>query len=76
MPKVEYKTRPMTISERQIQSLIIDLHEAKTQLTKVKDCIPYCSGNTVIHTRLTTARAVIEKLETDLNYFISRITEV
>lgn len=70
MIKAEYITRPLIISEKQLQKLIIDLHVIKLHCTKCKDIIPYATGNVSLHTRLSDIRDRIERIEIQLNTFI------
>jgi hypothetical protein len=70
MPKVEYQTRPLIISERQLHKFIIDIQSCKRHITSVKDRIPYAPGNIIIHDRLSNARDILESIQTDLNYFL------
>ncbi len=73
MPKVYYVTQPLTISCKQLQLFIINLQNAKVNLQKAKDQIPYDRGNTFIHTRLSTVKQILDSMSDDLNYFIQNL---
>ena len=73
MPKVKYVTQPLTISCKQLQLFIINLQNAKVNLQKAKDQVPYDRGNTILHTRLSTVKQILDSMSDDLNYFIQNL---
>ena len=70
MAIVNYKLKPITISEKQLQLFIINLSNAKSNLQKAKDQIPYDVGNVILHNRLSIVRQILDGMFDDLNYFI------
>jgi hypothetical protein len=73
MQTTQYKTHPLTISEKQLQLLIINLNNAKNNLIRAKDLIPYDTANIRIHQRLSVTRQFLDSVTDDLNYFIYNV---